>query len=122
MHRGFLHFLKYVTTDTPPALLMVSAFPCGGSILELAGTSCVWCGGSCYLFLQRPTLQSPTTKILPHKPKTPLHHNRLSPVCLSNSGSSIIPATGVRRALMVSPTVVNGGDLAQSHHPARRAT
>lgn len=50
-------FLKHLSPETPPSWLMVSAVLCTGSILEQAGTGCVWYGAAPDILSQSPSLQ-----------------------------------------------------------------
>lgn len=51
-------FLKYVIIEVPPAFLVGLAVSCGGSILEPAGTACVWDRAAPNLLPERPPLQT----------------------------------------------------------------
>lgn len=66
----FLHFLKYVFTEMPPAWLVGSAVFCGGSIMETTGTVCVLHRADPGLFSQRLPLHPPATKTLTPTPNT----------------------------------------------------
>ena len=54
-----LPFLKYISTEAPPASLLGSAAPGAGAAAKPAGTGCVLARGSPDLFSQRPALQPP---------------------------------------------------------------
>jgi len=66
---ALLPFLKYVTTEEPPALLMGSAVSCSGSVLEPAGTGSLRCGGSPW------PLTTEATPAVPHVVPKPCHVN-----------------------------------------------
>ena len=64
--QAVVSFLKYAVTEVPPASLMGLVLAGGGSILEPAGTSSVWHGGSPWSRLTEATSAAPLLPKLGH--------------------------------------------------------
>ncbi|KAK4810878.1 hypothetical protein QYF61_013286 [Mycteria americana] len=74
---GLLLLKDLGALEAPPALLIGSALACGGSVLEPAETGSVR-HKAAPTSSQRPPLETPTTKTLPHTSNTVVESNRVS--------------------------------------------
>lgn len=91
----FLPVPRYIATEVPPASLTGLALASGKSLLETDRTSSYLTWGSSWAFLTETARNcpccSPTTKTLPHKPKT---HTNVAIMCEDLAASAREPLAG----------------------------